>query len=227
MKRILSVISITTILFGLSSCASTSNVFGDRNSTSTGDCSVYIDNFAGTKTFEYDYGLRGGFALSRGTLTTDYLEITPHLTIDSDNICTPNLNITYRGSNGGFLKTGADKTYNRFIFMDASGNRLEILHNTEKQTESEIDVWSGIATKTINGEYGMVITKSQFDKLMNFFSNAESVTCAAYSTDNKVVTFKSYNKDWHMNVFNALDEAVQKDAPNVVYNETLTNIIVK
>lgn len=95
-------------------CAS-SSTFGDKGASSSSDVSIYTDKFTQRKTYEYNKGLRGGFALSGSGLSADYLHFYPHLIVEN-NICTPSLIIDYTGTTTSILKSGAGKTYKRFIF---------------------------------------------------------------------------------------------------------------
>lgn len=229
MKKILAAVAAAAVLFGMSGCVSTSeHAFGNKSASSVDGVSVYTDAYSGNRTFQYTAGLQGkGFALSRG-FSADYLEFFPSLVVTEGNACTPNLEVKYIGAKDGFLTTGADKTYNRFIFMNEQGKKLELVQSAERNLDinTDVDVGSSgiVSTSThYDGSYLLFLTKSQLDKLSDFFSNTENVSCAAYSTDNKVVTFKSYNNKWHRNCFKALIEAVEKDVPNVVYNQKYTN----
>lgn len=229
MKRVLILLFIVSSLT-FYSCVTTSTTFGESKTTSSSDVKVFVDKFTGGKTYEYTKGLRGGFALSRGGLTTDYLEIYPHLIINEDSICSPFLEIKYVGTSGGLLSTGADKIYKKFIFL-SNNERLEIspiiVPNSEKKTE--INTFSKYITiqTDYSGSYAMQITKQQFDILRDYFSNKETVECAAYSIDNKVVTFKSYNNKWHRGVFSALDNCVKGENPDIIWNETFSQAIIK
>lgn len=226
MKKTSVLIAIAIIMISFTGCFTTSEVFGSKGST-TLDVNVYVDEFSGDKTYEYSKGLRGGFALSRGGLSADYLEFFPYLKVNEDNVCTPILKIVYRGSSGGMLKTGSDKTYHRFIFLNSEKKRLEINHDENPEKESELEQFGDSYGINRTGEYQLILTKSQFDILKDFFSNSDNIKCAAYSTDNKVVTFSSYNNKWHQGVFSALDNCIKEDNPNVIYNEIYTQVKVK
>lgn len=228
MKRtILSALLVSAVII-LSACTSMPSTFGDADDTSRNDVKVFTDKFSGSKTYSYIKGLRGGFTLSRNAFSTDHLEFYPDLVINTDGLCTPSLRIVYSGSNGGLIATAADKMYTKFIFLNTYEKRLEIIHSVVPNMESEIErQFAGNYALSAKGEYRMTLTKKQFDVMKGFFSSSDSIECAAYSTDNTVVTFKSYNNSWHQNVFTALDNCVKVDEPDIKYNETLTQAIVR
>lgn len=228
MKKIL-LLCLALVSFSFMSCLTTSNTFGEASASSSKDVKVFTDKFTGAKTYEYTKGLRGGFALSRGGLTTDFLEIYPHLIINEENICSAFLEMTYKGSTGALLTTGANKTYKKFMFLNDKGDRLEISPIVNPNAERAIGAFSTYSSPIVDvsGTYSMQITKTQFDVLKDFFSVSGSVQCAAYSTDNKVVTFSSYNNKWHQGIFVALDECVKNESPNVIYNEVVTQAYIK
>lgn len=204
----------------LAGCAS-SSTFGNKSESSSSDVSIYTDKFTLGKTYEYNKGLRGGFALSRDGLSADYLHLYPHLTVEND-VCTPTLLLDYTGTSTNIMNSGADKVYKRFIFL--SGNeRFELQPKTEQDTETEY----GYNSKHSASSYNLILTKAQFEILKDFFSTHEKVECAAYSTDNKVVTFATYNKKWHMNAFTAIENCVMNEYPNIKWNESNTNVIIK
>ena len=227
MKRIKILLFISGMFF---SCASTSPTFGELKTYSASDVKIFTDKFSGSKTYEYTKGLRGGFAFSRQGLTADYLHFYPHFIITEDNICLPTFKIEYTGSTGTFAATGANKSYKKFIFL-SDDKKIEIspIIEANKEAKSSLSGYSKYYTITTNysTEYFMQITKNQFDMLADFFSNANTVECAAYTVDNKVIKFKSYNNKWHQNVFKSLDVCVKKENPNVIYNNDFTQAIIK
>lgn len=229
MKKVLVLLIASCSLF-FNSCATTSSTFGESSSSSTSDVKIFSDKFTGAKTYEYTKGLRGGFALSRGGLSADYLEIFPHLIVNEEGICSPFLEIKYIGSSGQFLTTGADKIYKKFIFL-GNDERLEVspivIPNTEASTKINTFSKSVSIISDYSGSYSMQITKKQFDILKDYFSSKETIECAAYSMDGKVVTFKSYNNKWHRGVFSALDNCVKLENPNIEFNEQFTQAIIK
>ena len=212
------------------SCLSTpptygSSAFTETSKTSRDDVRTFTDKFTGGKTYEYTKGLRGGFALSRGGLTVDYLEIYPYLIINEDNICSPFIEIKYVGSEGALLSTGADKTYKKFVFL-SDGERLEIspIVNPGKEDHTYIEGRSVFTDYA--GSYSMQLTKKQFDVLRDYFSTKDKVECAAYSLDGKFVAFKTYNNR-HKSIFTALDDCVKTENPNIEYNEKFTQAVIK
>lgn len=213
------------------SCLSTpptygSSAFTETSKTSRDDVRTFTDKFTGGKTYEYTKGLRGGFALSRGGLTVDYLEIYPYLIINEDNICSPFIEIKYVGSEGALLSTGADKTYKKFIFL-SDGERLEISPIVNPGKDDHTYIADKSVFTDYASSYSMQLTKKQFDVLRDYFSTKDKVECAAYSVDGKSVTFKSYNNKWHKGVFTALDDCVKTENPNIEYNEDFTQAIIK
>ena len=229
MKKVFILLLAVCSIFSFS-CVSTSSTFGESSNSSSSDGKIFTDKFTGGKTYEYTKGLRGGFALSRGGLSTDYLEIYPHLIVNEENICSPFIEIKYVGSSGGLLSTGADRTYKKFIFL-SDNERLEIspILNPNKESSTTVNTFSKHVSviSDYSGSYPMQITKKQFDILRDYFSTKGTIECAAYSVDGKIVTFKSYNNKWHQGVFTALDNCVKNENPNITYNEIFTQAIIQ
>lgn len=226
MKKICILLITSLVLFA--SCVSTSSIYGDNEPTFSNHVSVYNDKFAQTKTYESTDGLRGGFALSSG-FSTDYLHVYPHIVV-FDNVAVPYLEIEYTGSKTTLTGTGADKNYSKFIFL-GNNERLTIIPNVyaDKNADIDVDIVGGKIYDTTKYEtsYGMRITKSQFEQLRDFFSNKDVIECAAYSTDNKVVEFETYNKKWHKECFSYLISTVERENRNVVWNENITDVVIK
>ncbi len=227
MKKAFGILLTLIGSLSLFSCLSSSSTFGESSTSSSPDVKIYTDKFSGSKTYEYSKGLRGGFALSRNSgLSTDTLEIIPHLIVNEKNVCVPILDIKYTGASSGLLVTGANKAYKKFIFL-ADNERLEITPLIISNKESNTEILSSVPVTDYAQSYSLQITKKQFDTLMNYFSAHEVIECAAYSIDDKVVTFKTYNKKWHLGVFSALDNCVKNEYPNITYNETATQAIIQ
>ena len=150
------------------------------------------------------------------------------LIVSDDNKCSLTLNIEYTGSKGSLLTTAADKSWEKFIFL-SNNERLEIRPIISSSTETDVGGFSRLTDPTVEykSSYSLQLTKEQFDMLKNYFSTKEKVQCALYSTDNKVVTMETYNNKWHQNVFTALEACVEKEVPNVIYNNSISTIIIK
>ena len=227
MKKSLGILLIIIVSLLYFSCLSSSSTFGEMSPSSDPYVKIYTDRFTGSKTYEYSKGLRGGFALSRTSgLSTDLLEIVPHLVVNEKNICIPILDIKYKGSSSGLLVTGANKAYNKFVFL-ADNKRLEIIPLIFSDKESTTEILSSVPVTDYAQSYSLQITKKQFDILRDYFSSHEVIECAAYSVDDKVVTFKTYNKKWHLGIFSALDNCVKNENPNITYNEIATQAIIQ
>lgn len=220
MKQIIFV--IMTILFLVVGCSSTpSKSFGEVSESSSSDVQIFTDKFTQQRTYEYKKGqdvVRNGFMFwLQGSLSSDNLKIIPRLIINEFGVCSPNFEIVYGGSKGGIFASGADKVYNKFIFLGGSA-RLEIIPhgNLSGEITDRDRYYTGYRSF-----YSMQLTKQQFDLLNKFFSANENIECAAYSTDNKVTTFKNMSKV-HQKIFKALLDCVETENPGIMYNDSLT-----
>lgn len=207
---ILSIVMCSFLMFV--GCLSTSSTFGNEVASSNPEVLIHEDKFTGNKTYEPKKGFE--LLYSGKGLSVDYLELKPFFIVDNETkLCTIDFKIIYSGKNSSWLVTGADLDYKKFIFL-ANGDKIEIEIKNAGTLEREDEYLNGSKSSEYVRQYSINMPKNKYDTVKNFFYEKNLVECAAYSLNNKVVTFSTKTKQ---DVFSNLENFVNNENPNIIY----------
>lgn len=207
------------------SCVSTSKTFGLSQNTSFSDVRVVVDDFTGQKTYEYLSRAYAYDGYPTSGLSADGLRIIPHVLVSETGVGTFSLKISYTGIHDGLISTGADKSYQKLIFLK---DETRLILNLSKPTVPSLDSSHygsrGYNSHSYNSEGVYYITEEQYKMIMTFFENSKKMQCAMYSTDNTAVKLAGKT---YPSVISRIYECAKTSNPDILYNQLSSDITIE